>query len=120
MHSIRIKGVLSLFSVLAAVIAAPANEHLNARQAVSCNSPDNRACWSEGFDINTDYDLSTPDGVTRTFNLDVTEIDNWTGPDGVVKDKVMLINGQYPGPVLYADWGDTLVIEVSNSMVTNG
>ena len=58
--------------------------------------------------------------TARTFDLTLTEIDNWTGPDGVVKEKVMLINDQYPGPVLFADWGDTLVINVHNNMETNG
>jgi hypothetical protein len=29
------------------------------RQA-SCHTPSNRACWTTGFDINTDYEISTP------------------------------------------------------------
>ncbi|KAK6068603.1 multicopper oxidase [Seiridium cupressi] len=120
MPSISLTGIISLFVLLAAVIAAPANEQPKPRQSVSCNTADNRACWTDGFDINTDYEESTPEGVTRTFDLEVTEVDNWTGPDGVVKEKVMLINNQYPGPVLYADWGDTLVINVANNMQTNG
>jgi hypothetical protein len=32
----------------------------------SCNTPSNRACWTTGFDINTDYELKTPTtNVTR-------------------------------------------------------
>jgi len=82
------------------------------RQA-SCNTPSNRACWSEGFDINTDYEVETPDtGVVRhvtapptfdcantaiadirQYNLTLTEVDDWLGPDGVIKKKVMLVNG---------------------------
>lgn len=32
----------------------------------SCNSPNNRQCWTRGFDINTDYELGTPNtGNTR-------------------------------------------------------
>lgn len=120
MHSNRLTWVLSLSSILGVVAAVPTNGQLDPRQTVSCNTPEDRACWSDGFDINTDYELETPEGITRTFDLEITEIDNWTGPDGIVKEKVMLINGQYPGPVLYADWGDTLVINVVNSMVTNG
>lgn len=31
-----------------------------------CNSPTNRQCWSPGFNINTDYELGTPNtGKTR-------------------------------------------------------
>ncbi|KAH6646044.1 multicopper oxidase [Truncatella angustata] len=120
MRAITLAGAIPIFSFLAAVTAAPATGPIELRQSASCNTPDNRACWSDGFDINTDYELSTPEGVTRTFDFDVIEADNWTGPDGVVKEKVMLINNQYPGPALYADWGDTLVITVTNSMTTNG
>lgn len=32
----------------------------------TCNTPSNRACWSPGFDINTDYEVNTPfTGVTQ-------------------------------------------------------
>ncbi|TRX88988.1 hypothetical protein FHL15_010110 [Xylaria flabelliformis] len=86
----------------------------------SCNTPTNRACWSSGFDINTDYETKTPSGTTRTFNWEVKEYDNWTGPDGRVKSKVMLINNQFPGPTITADWGDTVVVNVKNSLRLNG
>jgi len=28
------------------------------------------------------------------YSLSITEVDNWVGPDGVVKEKVMLINSK--------------------------
>lgn len=28
------------------------------------------------------------------YTLTLTEVDNWLGPDGVTKEKVMLVNGQ--------------------------
>jgi len=31
----------------------------------SCNSANNRQCWSRGFDINTDYEIYKPNGVVR-------------------------------------------------------
>ena len=32
----------------------------------TCNTPSNRACWSHGFDIRTDYEVKIPHtGVTR-------------------------------------------------------
>lgn len=36
------------------------------KRAPTCNTPSNRACWSNGFDINTDYESSIPNtGNTR-------------------------------------------------------
>jgi len=33
--------------------------------------------------------------LTETqYTLNITEEENWTGPDGVVKVKVMLVNGK--------------------------
>ncbi|KAI1750736.1 multicopper oxidase-domain-containing protein [Xylaria castorea] len=93
---------------------------LEVRGPGSCYTASNRACWSPGFDINTDYETKTPPGTTKTFTWEVKEYDNWTGPDGRVKSKVMLINNQYPGPTLTADWGDTVVVTVKNSLRLNG
>ncbi|KAH8157335.1 hypothetical protein CIB48_g10906 [Xylaria polymorpha] len=93
---------------------------LEVRGTGSCNTPSNRACWSPGFDINTDYETKTPPGVIRTFTWELKEHDNWTGPDGRVKSKVMLINNQYPGPTITANWGDTLIVIVKNSLRLNG
>lgn len=39
--------------------------------------------------------------------------------DGVARP-VMVINGQYPGPTIEANWGDTLEIHVKNSLTNNG
>jgi FtsP/CotA-like multicopper oxidase with cupredoxin domain len=33
---------------------------------------------------------------------------------------MMLINGQYPGPLVRAKWGDTIVINVKNNLAHNG
>lgn len=87
----------------------------------SCNTPSNRACWSEGFDINTDWEVKAPvTGKTRTYTLTITEVDNYVGADGQVKEKAMLINDQFPGPVITADWGDQLKITVINKLRANG
>ncbi|KAI1821444.1 multicopper oxidase-domain-containing protein [Xylaria intraflava] len=86
----------------------------------SCNTPSDRACWRPGFDINTDYEAGTPPGDVKVFNWEVTEHDNWTGPDGRVKSKVMLINNQFPGPTLTANWGDTVQVVIKNSLRLNG
>jgi FtsP/CotA-like multicopper oxidase with cupredoxin domain len=31
----------------------------------------------------------------------------------------MAVNGSIPGPTLFADWGDTVVVHVTNSLVTS-
>lgn len=33
---------------------------------------------------------------------------------------MMLVNGQYPGPTVYANWGDMISITVKNSLQNNG
>jgi FtsP/CotA-like multicopper oxidase with cupredoxin domain len=40
-------------------------------------------------------------------------------PDGVEKE-MYVYNGQFPGPLIEANWGDTLVIHVQNNLQTNG
>ncbi|KAK4225831.1 laccase [Podospora fimiseda] len=108
------------------VVPLPLEErdsHLEARQAItppSCHTASNRACWGS-FNINTDYEVAGPNtGVVRSYTLTLTEVDNWTGPDGVVKHKVMLVNGNILGPTLEANWGDTFQINVINNLRTNG
>ncbi|KAB5559524.1 benzenediol:oxygen oxidoreductase [Coniochaeta sp. 2T2.1] len=112
-------SVVTLFTFLSSAVveaAPPSFKELDLR-ASTCNTPSNRACWTSGFNINTDYDANTPTtGVTRTYALTITEVDNWTGPDGVVKPKVMLVNG----PTIFADWGDRINITVTNNLRTNG
>jgi FtsP/CotA-like multicopper oxidase with cupredoxin domain len=40
-------------------------------------------------------------------------------PDGVEKE-MYVYNGQFPGPLIEANWGDTLVIHVQNNLQYNG
>jgi FtsP/CotA-like multicopper oxidase with cupredoxin domain len=40
-------------------------------------------------------------------------------PDGISRP-MMVFNGQYPGPTIVADWGDTIQITVKNSLESNG
>lgn len=102
-------------------LALPSQSQNLVSRASTCNTAEDRSCWSDGFDISSDYETSIPNtGVTRQYALEITEESNWTGPDGVVKDLIMVINGQFPGPVLTADWGDTMEITVTNNLLTNG
>lgn len=40
-------------------------------------------------------------------------------PDGYER-QVLTWNGTFPGPLIEADWGDTLVVHVTNGLENNG
>lgn len=89
---------------------------------VSCNTAENRSCWVKDpsgniFDINTDYETQIPQGKERTYELELTEQE--ISPDGIPK-LAKLINGKYPGELIEAYWGDTLIGNVKNSLPTDG
>ncbi|KAK3305296.1 Cupredoxin [Chaetomium strumarium] len=63
------------------------------------------------------YNDGPTTGVTREYWWEITEFT--AALDGVAQS-VMAINGSIPGPTLFADWGDTVVVHVTNSMSTNG
>lgn len=104
----------------------------------SCsNGPYTRACWKDGFSIATEYvllvviatrflltvlssfDQKFPTtGKTVSYNLEITN--TTCNPDGAHEQQCLLFNGQLPGPVIRASWGDTLSITVTNSMQNNG
>lgn len=77
------------------------------------NLPSDRSVWC-GHNIKTDYEVDYPDtGVTReyTFNVENSTI----SPLGLNQTAVT-INGQFPGPTIYADWGDWVAVTVINSL----
>ncbi|KAK5084048.1 laccase, multicopper oxidase, benzenediol:oxygen oxidorectuctase [Exophiala xenobiotica] len=82
------------------------------------NSATNRSCWSRGYDINSNPETTWPNtGRVVRYNL---EVQNSTlAPDGVSRP-VYAINGQFPGPTIKANWGDTIVVTVKNSLQNNG
>ncbi|KAE9571468.1 Laccase [Colletotrichum fructicola] len=101
--------------------SAPAASNTPEPVNKSCNAPDSRGCWMDGFDINTAYEDKTPDtGITRQYELVLTEHTTFTGGDGMSKNTAMLINGAFPGPTIEADWGDHVEVRVVNNLRTNG
>ncbi|KAF2271885.1 uncharacterized protein EI97DRAFT_497001 [Westerdykella ornata] len=82
------------------------------------NSPTSRQCWTGNFSIDTDFHHTWPDtGVTVSYDF---RIQNRTmAPDGVPK-WMAVMNGQFPGPTIYADWGDTISVSVTNELENNG
>jgi len=99
------------------------------------NGPDSRGCWNGSFSIDTDAEVTWPNtGRTVYYSLELTNQTLY--PDGTARD-MLIINGQYPGPVLTAseshisrllkrtdnilvDWGDWLEIDVTNNVMHNG
>ncbi|KAI4726713.1 hypothetical protein E4T49_05551 [Aureobasidium sp. EXF-10728] len=87
--------------------------------AACTNGPNSRSCWSNGYSVKTDFDQKHPTtGKTVPYNLEITE--TTCNPDGNGTIPCFLINGMQPGPVITADWGDTLSITVKNSLKNNG
>ncbi|CAK7244933.1 MAG: hypothetical protein STHCBS139747_006498 [Sporothrix thermara] len=81
------------------------------------NSADDRGCWGD-YDINTNYYETAPDtGVVREYWWEITN--TTAAPDGIERT-ILSINGTVPGPTIYADWGDTVVVHVTNSLANNG
>lgn len=91
---------------------------LNNRQTKPCvNSPTNRGCWGD-YDLSTNYYDTVPDtGVTREYWLEVTN--TTLAPDGVERI-VLAVNGTLPGPTIEADWGDTVIVHLTNHLANNG
>ncbi|KAH6652707.1 multicopper oxidase [Truncatella angustata] len=109
----------SVGALISVAVAAPytGSHGLSQRQTCefdSANSPD---CWGD-FSLSTNWYEEAPDtGVVREYWFEVAE--HTAAPDGVER-LVMSINGSIPGPTIYADWGDTIVLHVNNALTTNG
>ena len=81
------------------------------------NGPNSRKCWGK-YDINTNYyDTLFHTGVIREYWFNVEEID--CAPDGY-RRKCQVVNGSMPGPLIEADWGDDVVVHVTNNLPHNG
>ena len=126
------------YGLVTTASAIPASPVVAERQDGACtNGPLTRACWSNGFSIATDFDnKAPPDGVTVTvraqyaidrviinnlqYNFEITNVTR-PQPDGSGGLRQMqLVNGQYPGPTIRAKWGDTVIVNVKNSLEHNG
>lgn len=83
----------------------------------SGNSASDRSTWCS-YSISDNYYDTVPDtGVTREYWLDLTSVT--VSPDGYERN-ALVVNGSIPGPTLEADWGDTVVVHVTNSLTVNG
>ncbi|KAI1848598.1 hypothetical protein JX265_011548 [Neoarthrinium moseri] len=105
----------SLFGLSLGFPSLP-SPHLFPRASCSGNTADTRSEWCD-YSIDTDYTTTAPDtGVTREYWFELTE--TTASPDGVER-YVQAINGSIPGPTIFADWGDTVVVHVTNSITSS-
>lgn len=105
-------------AILPAVFGAPSQPHLDHSLSKRCvNSASDRSCWGD-YDLSTNYYDEVPDtGVTREYWFNVENIT--AAPDG--RERVVLaVNGSVPGPTIIADWGDNIIVHVTNNMTNNG
>ncbi|KAI0156942.1 multicopper oxidase [Xylariaceae sp. FL1272] len=114
--------LLGLTAILPSAIvqAAPYADSgfdLSPRQTCEFDSATDPSCWGE-YSLSTNFYEEVPDtGVVREYWLEIG--DAVLAPDGVERP-VMTVNGTIPGPTLTADWGDTFVIHIHNTLETNG
>ncbi|CAE6441180.1 unnamed protein product [Rhizoctonia solani] len=53
--------------------------------------------------------------LARTVEYDFKITNGQVAPDGAKRDAT-LVNGQYPGPLIFANKGDTLKVKVRNEL----
>ncbi|KAK7911901.1 hypothetical protein PG985_014382 [Apiospora marii] len=91
-------------------------QQITPRSACAGNTADTRSQWCE-YSIDTDWDNEVPDtGVTREYWLSLGEVE--VAPDGITR-YAQAINGSIPGPTLHADWGDNVIVHLTNNLKTS-
>ncbi|KAI0011535.1 Cupredoxin [Xylariaceae sp. FL0662B] len=74
--------------------------------------------WEASNASNKPRSLSRRDtGVTRTYDLTISR--ETAAPDGVEME-MLLVNGQFPGPLIESNWGDWLQVSVHNNISDDG
>ncbi|KAK6063513.1 multicopper oxidase [Seiridium cupressi] len=114
------RSVFSLVSMVftSYVLAAPQDRSSKlGRDDCSFDSAESPNCWG-AYSLNTNYyDDGPSTGVTREYFFEIQE--GTAAFDGFSRD-VMTVNDQFPGPTIEADWGDDIVVHVTNSVPNNG
>lgn len=74
------------------------------------------APWGNRTANNTSPYTSAPNtGVVRSYNFNIAR--GTMAPDGVERE-VLVINNQFPGPTIEANWGDTIQVTVTNNITS--
>ncbi|KAL9082176.1 MAG: hypothetical protein Q9159_006641 [Coniocarpon cinnabarinum] len=92
---------------------------LSASTTTCTHGPNTRACWSDGYSVATDFDKRWP-STGKTIFYDWTLQNATCDLDGRGVRECLLLNGQYPGPTLKAEWGDMISVTVHNRLANNG
>ncbi|CUS13825.1 unnamed protein product [Tuber aestivum] len=110
-------SLLLLIAVVNTLVSAiPVSEPASDEKHTCTNTADSRNCWSPGFDINTDYYTNTPK-TGRTVEHKWSITNKTMALDGYERS-VLVVNGQYPGPALEANWGDYIVVHITNELTS--
>jgi FtsP/CotA-like multicopper oxidase with cupredoxin domain len=75
-----------------------------------------KAPWGDKTTKNSDATVRSDvpnTGDTRYYEFNITR--DQISTDGVLRD-VILINGQFPGPIIEANWGDMIEVTVNNQI----
>ncbi|RDA88843.1 hypothetical protein CP532_5484 [Ophiocordyceps camponoti-leonardi (nom. inval.)] len=73
--------------------------------------------WA-GRDSHTNYYRDPPrTGVVRRYDFTISRA--VLSPDGYQRECI-IVNGQFPGPVIEANWGDTIEVKVHNNIMAEG
>ncbi|KAI1263856.1 multicopper oxidase [Xylariaceae sp. FL1019] len=71
--------------------------------------------WGSKTAGNSDpYTAAPTTGITRHYDFNISR--GLIAPDGYEKH-VILVNGQFPGPMIQANWGDYIEVNVHNNIV---
>lgn len=118
------KRSILFFSVcvqsLAALVLESRAEHQSprARSNQSCeNTATSRHCWGS-YNTDTNYYTTTPE-TGKTVEVWLSAEEGICNLDGYQRP-CMTFNGTVPGPLIEANWGDNLIIHVTNNLRSNG
>lgn len=81
------------------------------------NTPTSRSCWRQ-YNTDTNYYTTFPE-TGKIVEVWLSAEEGTCNQDGYVRS-CKTFNGTMPGPPIVADWGDDLVIHVTNNMQLNG
>ncbi|KAF9732880.1 hypothetical protein PMIN06_007491 [Paraphaeosphaeria minitans] len=109
--------LMTLVAVASAIPAPQTSRLLSSRAVCQGNTASDRSSWCD-YSIDTNcYDEAPETGVTVEYWFEVRNIT--AAPDGVGRI-VLSVNGTVPGPLIEANWGDTVKIHVTNTLTANG
>lgn len=117
LHSILFSSLASYSYARSVAVTEPEPHALSRRAACAGNTATTRSEWCD-YNLQTNYYEEVPDtGVTREYYWSI--VNTTLAPDGRER-QVWTVNGSFPGPTIIADWGDTVVVHVTNELDFNG